>query len=203
MPLYLKDKMVSGISLGVPGKSAYEQAKEGGYTGTEEEFAQILANAATKDYVDEAIGEIPTPDVSGQIDTHNTDSSAHADIRTALNGKAPAGYGLGSNIGLGVPDCNTAIKSGWYYTGGGTSNGPIVNGVEQLYLSMLVSAREEFVDQIVFGHYQGNHRIWRRYSVDTGATWTEWECLIHTYGTTDLTAGSSPLATGQLHFVYE
>lgn len=26
---------------------------------------------------------------------------------------------------------------------------------------------------------------------------------MYTYGTTDLTAGSSPLATGQLHFVYE
>lgn len=90
MPLYLKDKMVSGISLGVPGKSAYEQAKEGGYAGTEEEFAQILANAATTDYVDEAIGKIPTPDVSGQINTHNTDTGAHSDIRTAVSNAASA-----------------------------------------------------------------------------------------------------------------
>ena len=68
-----------------------------------------------KKYVDEKLNDIPTPDVSGQIDTHNTDSSAHADIRIALNGKAP----------------------------------------------------------------------------------------MYTYGTEDLTAGSSALATGQLHFVYE
>lgn len=44
MPLYLKDKMVSGVSLGVPGKSAYETAKEGGYAGTEEEFNQALTS---------------------------------------------------------------------------------------------------------------------------------------------------------------
>ena len=27
---------------------------------------------------------IPTPDVSGQINTHNSDSSAHSDIRTSI-----------------------------------------------------------------------------------------------------------------------
>ena len=40
MPLYLKDKLVSGT--GTPGKSAYEAAKAGGYTGTEASFNQAL-----------------------------------------------------------------------------------------------------------------------------------------------------------------
>lgn len=45
MPLYLKDKLVSGTGAqGSPGKSAYEAAKEGGYAGTEEEFNQILTS---------------------------------------------------------------------------------------------------------------------------------------------------------------
>lgn len=66
-------------------------------------------------YVDNAVGNIPTPDVSGQINAHNADTNAHSDIRDAVAAKAP----------------------------------------------------------------------------------------MYTYGTTDLTAGSSPLATGQLHFVYE
>lgn len=39
---------------------------------------------ATTTYVDQKISEIPTPDVSGQINTHNTDSSAHSDIRTSI-----------------------------------------------------------------------------------------------------------------------
>lgn len=66
-------------------------------------------------YVDAKFSNIPTPNVSGQINAHNADGNAHTDIREAVAAKAP----------------------------------------------------------------------------------------MYTYGTTDLTAGSSPLATGQLHFVYE
>ena len=43
MPLYLKDKLVSGTGAqGSPGKSAYEAAKEGGYIGIEAEFNTAL-----------------------------------------------------------------------------------------------------------------------------------------------------------------
>lgn len=43
MPLYLKDKLVSGTGAqGSPGKSAYEAAKEGGYLGIETEFNTAL-----------------------------------------------------------------------------------------------------------------------------------------------------------------
>lgn len=38
-------------------------------------------------YVDDAIGKIPTPDVSAQIKAHNEDATAHPDIREAVNGK--------------------------------------------------------------------------------------------------------------------
>ena len=38
-------------------------------------------------YVDDAIGKIPTPDVSSQIKAHNEDATAHPDIREAVNGK--------------------------------------------------------------------------------------------------------------------
>ena len=40
---------------------------------------------ATENYVDNAISAIPTPDVSGQINTHNTSTSAHNDIRTLIS----------------------------------------------------------------------------------------------------------------------
>lgn len=69
----------------------------------------------TMEQMNAAIAAIPTPDVSGQINDHNTSATSHSDIRTELANKAP----------------------------------------------------------------------------------------MYTYGTEDLTAGSSPLATGQLHFVYE
>ena len=34
--------------IGLPGKSAYQYAVDGGYTGTEEEFQEVLANAGGK-----------------------------------------------------------------------------------------------------------------------------------------------------------
>ena len=40
---------------------------------------------ATENYVDNAISAIPIPDVSGQINTHNTSTSAHNDIRTLIS----------------------------------------------------------------------------------------------------------------------
>jgi hypothetical protein len=40
--------------------------------------------AATEKYVDDAVANIPTPDVSGQINTHNVSEEAHADIRQAI-----------------------------------------------------------------------------------------------------------------------
>ena len=47
--------------------------------------AQQALNDA-KSYTDQKISEIPTPDVSGQINTHNTDTSAHSDIRDLVSG---------------------------------------------------------------------------------------------------------------------
>lgn len=40
---------------------------------------------ATESYVNNAISAIPTPDVSGQINAHNTSTSAHNDIRTLIS----------------------------------------------------------------------------------------------------------------------
>lgn len=45
--------------------------------------ARTLTEA--KNYTDKAISEIPTPDVSGQIEQHNTSPTAHPDIRELLN----------------------------------------------------------------------------------------------------------------------
>lgn len=52
----------------------------------------VEGNFATKSYVDQQIAAIPTPDVSGQINEHNTSETAHEDIRTALAGKAKSSH---------------------------------------------------------------------------------------------------------------
>lgn len=47
---------------------------------------QSIDGLATEDYVDDAIAAIPTPDVSGQINTHNTATDSHNDIRLLIDG---------------------------------------------------------------------------------------------------------------------
>ena len=47
---------------------------------------QSLEGLATEGYVDTKISAIPTPDVSGQINTHNTATDSHNDIRLLIDG---------------------------------------------------------------------------------------------------------------------
>lgn len=61
---------------------SYERFKIG--DGVQNVNALPFVNDALKDYVDSAIEAIPTPDVSGQIETHNTSETAHSDIRTSI-----------------------------------------------------------------------------------------------------------------------
>ena len=53
--LRVKDKDGNTIEIpaikGDPGKTAYEYAKEGGYTGTEEEFKGLMAAVRTEEWV--------------------------------------------------------------------------------------------------------------------------------------------------------
>ena len=46
-----------------------------------------LSEYATQEYVDAQIAAIPTPDVSGQINTHNSSADAHSDIRALIGEK--------------------------------------------------------------------------------------------------------------------
>ena len=49
MAIYINGKKVAGAGLpGAAGKSAYQSAVEGGYTGTESEFDSLMANVGTK-----------------------------------------------------------------------------------------------------------------------------------------------------------
>ena len=124
---------INGIpvaGLGLPGKdgdegrSAYQIAQDGGYQGSEAEFAELLATAASQSYVEQEIGE------------HNQDENAHSDIRQAVSSAASAA----STAQTAAQNAQAAAES---------------------------------------------------------------KAPMYTYGTEDLTAGTSPLASGQLHFVYE
>ena len=65
--------------------------KENPHKVTAKQVGADAAGSATKalsdakEYTDAKIAAIPTPDVSGQINTHNTNTYAHNDIRTSVN----------------------------------------------------------------------------------------------------------------------
>lgn len=90
--VYAADVALGARDEAIEAKEAAQKIKEeitdiaGGDFPTREE-AQGYANQAeanAKAYTDEQIAQIPTPDVSGQINEHNADANAHPSIRTAL-----------------------------------------------------------------------------------------------------------------------
>lgn len=81
MSIIVNGKRVAG--LGIPGKSAYQAAVEGGYTGTESEFNQHLAGIGDADYD-------PSGTAASAVSTHNADPAAHPDLRQAIAGALTA-----------------------------------------------------------------------------------------------------------------
>lgn len=192
--------------------------------------------AATETYVDNAIAAIPTPDVSGQIATHNTANDAHQDIRNGLTGAVavlndhlanvlnPHGVTaeqvgarpdtwmpkmsdvayLGENLIASTADDTTANWAGfgsgyvWYSAASHLIDQPSTYGflVNYVYGS----------DIFQIWHSQNSGPMYTRSGNANG--WSDsWKKHITTnditYGTADLTAGSSALETGKLYFVYE
>jgi hypothetical protein len=72
------------VYFNMPDKSIYISSFIGGAEIKTIDPKFLPDELANKEYVDEAISAIPTPDVSGQITTHNTDPNSHEDIRQAI-----------------------------------------------------------------------------------------------------------------------
>ena len=108
----MKVKQADGSIVSIPlgqganGKSAYEYAKDGGYTGTEAEFAILLAS------IENNTGGVDVEVVDTKIAAHNTDTSAHADIRIAIDSKANKSEGAFFIQGSGTTDAD-AKTSTW------------------------------------------------------------------------------------------
>ena len=79
------------IPKSLPASDVYAWAKQPNkptYTysevGADKSGSANTALDSAKKYTDQKIASIPTPDVSGQINTHNTNTSAHNDIRLVI-----------------------------------------------------------------------------------------------------------------------
>lgn len=82
---------VEDIPTELPASDVYDWAKQPNkptYTysevGADKSGSADGALDNAKKYTDQKIAAIPTPDVSGQINTHNTNTSAHNDIRLVV-----------------------------------------------------------------------------------------------------------------------
>lgn len=188
--------------------------------------SQSLLDA--KSYTDQKIAAIPTPDVSGQIGTHNTSTSAHADIRTAVStaqstandAKTAAANALSvANGKANASHAHTASEVGALPIEGGTLTGTelgINNNRGKLVANgnmFRMYATEDPSDT-------NNQRYLSLYSQFFKEDVSESLKLIEkvngvdtsykiygehniTSGTTDLTAGTSELPSGHIYFVYE
>ena len=136
------------------------------------------AETNAKAYTDQKIAAIPTPDVSGQINTHNSSASAHSDIRTALDGKAPIAH---------------AVDADTYGTGSSTVFGHVKLSSATTSTSGPGKGIAATPAAVKLAYDLANE----------AKTAADSKAPMYTYGTTDLTAGSSSLESGKLYFVYE
>ena len=103
-------------------------------------------------------------------------------------------------------DMNKVTASGAYRVNQGNTNAPSGTDWGQIFV---VHGGGDTIAQLMFDYQKG--KCWLRTGnpsdVNGAGTWTEWRSLYTseniTYGTTDLTAGSSSLATGSIYLKYE
>ena len=113
----------------------------------------------------------------GNVDnTSDMDKPVSTAQQTALDGKAPAGYGLGEINGRRCEDCDTALENGFYNLSGVDSNGVVCKNVptekNMHYGTMLVERRGNALIQqtVTFSNLSII-----RCSGNGGSTWNEWE----------------------------
>lgn len=212
---------VQGIQ-GVPGKSAYESALDAGFVGTESAFNSAMtsvpshiANKSNPHGVTAAqVGADPSGAAASAVSSHNSSSSAHGDIRTAVNNAIPKTAFIDAGT-----DLNTVTTTGVYRLEGAVVNAPISADWCQL---LVMHGGGDTITQIIGSYSDG--KLWYRSgnpsNVGGIGVWGAWSQVYdtnhkptvadigaapaYTYGTEDVQAGSaSPYENGHLHFVIE
>ena len=165
----------------------------GAYDIYHEGFKPTAADvgAPTIAQMNEAIAAKSTPDVSGQISTHNASAEAHSDIREAIIGRVPKSGGtMTGNL--------TVEKSGIRHI---FSVNTSSNVAYQQYndTARNVAANIGLSDSQLYYQVTKDMSTWSKYPIlHTGN-----KDQIFTYGTEDLVDGVSALETGKLYFVYK
>ena len=185
---------------GKAGQSPYEAAVAGGYQGTEEEFNQILADAATKTEL--ATKQDKLTGTQGQVvgfdDNGNAVAQAAPDTGvTSFKGRKGT---VTPQNGDYTADMVGARPNTWTPSASDVGAVPTSRTVNGKALTGNISLAASDVGAVPTSRTVNGKSLNSNISLsasDVGAA------PQYTYGTTDLTAGSSTLATGTLYFVYE
>ena len=148
-------------------------------------------------------------------DSHNHVISNVDGLQTALDGKLKRGsYERIEGTSSTKKDLNNYTTAGFYNVKtANVNNCPSGIGIDAVLLVYAWDASGYECQEITETAASTYARRWIRHR--TGSAWTAWKAIIneenigsyaaptYAYSTTDLTAGSTPLATGILYFVYE
>lgn len=174
---------------------------------------QPVGDYATNEYVNAQIAAIPTPDVSGQISTHNTATDAHSDIRSAISdldtlvGDTAVATQISNAVGAITPSSIGAAASSHSHAAGDVTSGTFdAARIPSLAASKITSgtfaaaripslAASKISAGTLAGKVQAN--------ATAAATLANAQVRDIIISTTDLTAGTSTLATGTVYLVYE
>lgn len=163
MAVIVNGKKVAGLGQpgkdGAPGKSAYQAAKEKGYTGTEEEFNTALAGMQSAPFLPLAGGTLMGPLTLSGLPT----SENHAANKQYVDEHAGARVATGSYVGTG--DYNSG-------TGWGSSNPTSLTF--DFAPKLLIIGWQETLDSGFFTSNLGDTSN-NYYSIYTGALTTQFK----------------------------
>lgn len=174
---------IQGVAgtAGADGKSAYQTAVEGGYSGTETAFVEALANVPGH-IADETAHITAGERAAWNGKAAGTHASQHASsgsdpITPESIGAAPAGYGLGETVGDSVHITSAAaldatVKGGIYYY---YNSDEQATGYPYSQFGMVVVIATEAVMRQYFFPRQTDTRWWVRQKTNYSDTWGPWE----------------------------
>ena len=179
---------INGVEIGIPGpagKSAYQAAKDAGFTGSETEFNQSIASV--KDKQNKLSG------TQGQIVGFNENGDAVAQSKPTYTASEVGALPSSTSI----PSKTSQLTNDSGFITGYTETDPTVPSWAKAPSKPTYTASE-------VGAAPSSHASNTTIHV-TAAEKEAWngKAPAYTYGTEDLTAGSSALETGKLYFVYE
>lgn len=151
---------INGESIGIAGKSAYQAAKEAGYQGSESEFNSMMAsiaNAASKEYVDDALADL----------TFAAEDVGAVPVTRTVNGKA-----LSADVTLNAADVGARAAS-WMPTAADVGALPVQYAPKKFTISLEASGWQSNQKTItVEGITTGNIVLLSPASKADADTWT-------------------------------